>query len=215
VDGSWVEAGNAIGVWKGYKFIGVSETGNPVYEDKNKDGSYTADDYSIMGNPNPKYTWGLNSTVRFKGFDFSVFFRGVQGNDVRNLQQSEIGDGAQKINEISNILTDSWTPQHTNAPRPAVDAKRDFASYRRSSFFIEDGSFIRLQNVSLGYNLPVPKFIRKARVYVSAQNLFVITKYTGFDPEVNNQGQNNLNRGDDYDAYPRSRQFTAGLNVGF
>ncbi|MBL0745513.1 SusC/RagA family TonB-linked outer membrane protein [Chryseolinea lacunae] len=215
VDGSWVEAGNAIGVWKGYKFLGVGENGNPVYEDKTNDGNFTADDYSIIGNPNPKFTWGLSSTVRYKGFDLSVFFRGVQGNDVRNLQQSEIGDGAQKINEISNILTDSWTPQNTSAPRPAVDAKRDFASFRRSSFFIEDGSFIRLQNVSLGYNLPVPKFIRKARVYVSAQNLFIITNYTGFDPEVNNQGQNNLNRGDDYDAYPRARSFTAGLNIGF
>jgi len=215
VDGSWVEAGNPIGVWKGYKFTGVSETGNPVYEDRNKDGSYTADDYTIIGNPNPKYTWGLNSTVRYRGFDFSVFFRGVQGNDVRNLQQSEIGDGAQKINEIANILTDSWTPQHTDAPRPAVDAKRDFASYRRSSFFIQDGSFIRLQNVSLGYKLPTPKFIRQARIYVSAQNLFVITKYKGFDPEVNNQGQNALNRGDDYDAYPRARTFTAGINLGF
>ncbi|MGC3947558.1 MAG: TonB-dependent receptor [Chryseolinea sp.] len=215
VDGSWVEAGNAIGVWKGYKFLGVSESGNPIYEDKNNDGSFTSDDYSIMGDPNPKYTWGLSSTVRFKGFDFSVFLRGVQGNDVRNLQQSEIGDGAQKINEIANILTDSWTPQHTNAPRPAVDAKRDFASYRRSSFFIEDGSFIRLQNISLGYKLPVPKFIRQARIYVSAQNLFIITDYSGFDPEVNNQGQNNLNRGDDYDAYPRARSFTAGLNIGF
>lgn len=214
VDGSWVEAGNPIGVWRGYKYIGIKEDGSPNYEDKNGDGKFTAEDYSIIGDPNPNFTWGLSSTLTYKGFDFAIFFRGVQGNDVRNLQQSEIGDGAQKINQISNILTDSWTPQNPNASRPAVDAKRDFASYRRSSFFIEDGSFIRLQNVSLGYTLPVSKFIRSARIYVSAQNLFIITDYNGFDPEVNNQGQNNLNRGDDYDAYPRSRSFTVGINLG-
>jgi TonB-linked SusC/RagA family outer membrane protein len=214
VDGSWVEEGNPIGVWRGYRFMGVQENGSPLYEDKNTDGKFTAEDYSIIGDPNPNFTWGLSSTLKYKGFDFAVFFRGIQGNDVRNLQQSEIGDGAQKINQIGNILTDSWTAQNPTASRPAVDAKRDFASYRRSSFFIEDGSFIRLQNISLGYTLPAPKFIRSARIYVSAQNLFVITDYEGFDPEVNNQGQNNLNRGDDYDAYPRSRSFTVGLNVG-
>ncbi len=214
VDGSWVEAGNPIGVWRGLKYIGIREDGSPDYEDKNADGKFTAEDYDIMGDPNPDFTWGFSSTLKYKGFDFAVFFRGVQGNDVRNLQQSEIGDGAQKINQISTILTDSWTPQNPNASRPSVDAKRDFASYRRSSFFIEDGSFIRLQNVSLGYTLPTTKFIRSARIYVSAQNLFIITDYSGFDPEVNNQGQNNLNRGDDYDAYPRSRSFTVGVNVG-
>jgi TonB-dependent starch-binding outer membrane protein SusC len=214
VDGSWVEAGNPIGVWRGYKFIGVGEDGRPTYEDKNTDGSITAEDYSIIGNPNPDFTWGFNSTLAYKGFDLAIFFRGVHGVDIRNLQQSEIGDGAQKINQISNILTDSWTEQNPNAPRPAVDATRDFASYRRSSFFIQDGSFIRLQNVSLGYRIPVSKIIRSARLYVSAQNLFIITDYEGFDPEVNNQGQSNLNRGDDYDAYPRARTLTVGLNIG-
>ncbi|MEO5600116.1 MAG: TonB-dependent receptor [Cyclobacteriaceae bacterium] len=214
VNGSWVEAGNPIGVWRGYNFLGVKPDGSPLYEDRNEDGQITAEDYTIMGDPNPDFTWGLSSSLKFKGLDFSVFFRGVQGNDVRNLQQSEIGDGAQKINQIANILTDSWTPQNPMASRPAVDAKRDFASYRRSSFFIEDGSFIRLQNVSIGYNLPTPKFIRSARIYVSAQNLFLITDYKGFDPEVNNQGQNNLNRGDDYDAYPRARSFTFGVTLG-
>lgn len=215
VDGSWVESGNPIGVWRGYNFTGVGTDGKPVYEDRNADGNITAEDYTIIGNPNPKFTWGLNSSLKYRGFDLALFFRGVHGNDVRNLQQSEIGDGAQKINQIGNILRDSWTAENTNAPRPAADATRDFASYRRSSFFIEDGSFIRLQNVSLGYNMPVPKFIRNARLYVSAQNLFVITKYKGFDPEVNNQGQSNLNRGDDYDAYPRAKTFTVGLNLGF
>lgn len=230
VDGSWVEAGNPIGVWRGYDYIGLFQTqeeidnnpsrsgdkpGYPRYRDYNDDGEITPDDYVIIGDPNPDYTWGLNSTLNFKNFDFSIFFRGVHGNDVRNLQQSEIGDGVQKINQIANILTDSWTPENTQASRPVINGNRDFAnSYRDSDYFIEDGSFIRLQNVSLGYTLPVTKLIRKARFYVSAQNPLIITNYTGFDPEVNNQGQNNLNRGDDYDAYPRARTFTVGVNLG-
>ncbi len=226
VFGSWVEAGNPIGVWKGYKYTGLFQTddeaksyaalaGYPKYEDVNRDGKYTADDYQIIGNPNPKFTWGLNSSVKFQNFDFSIFFRGVHGNDVRNLQQSEMGDGVQKINQIGTMLTDSWTPTNTGASRPVIDGRRDFISFRRSSFFIQDGSFIRLQNVSLGYTLPViNRYIRTARLYVSGQNLFLITKYKGFDPEVNNQGQNNLNRGDDYDAYPRAKMFTVGVNLG-
>ncbi|GAB3271790.1 TonB-dependent receptor [Larkinella harenae] len=226
VFGSWVEAGNPIGIWKGYKYVGLFQSddegksfaaraGYPKYEDVNGDGKYTSDDYVTIGDPNPKFTWGLNSSVKFKNFDLAIFFRGVHGNDVRNLQQSEMGDGVQKINQIGNILTDSWTPENPNASRPVIDGRRDFISFRRSSFFIQDGSFARLQNLALGYNLPLnTKYIRSARIYASGQNLFLITKYKGFDPEVNNQGQNNLNRGDDYDAYPRARMFTFGVNLG-
>lgn len=230
VDGSWVEAGNPIGVWRGYHYLGIFQSdeeidnnpsrsgdkpGYPRYQDTDGDGEITPDDYIIIGDPNPDFTWGLTTTLNYKNFDFSLFLRGVQGNEIRNLQQSEIGDGVQKINQIGSILTDSWTPQNTGASRPVIDGNRDFAnSYRDSDYFIEDGSFLRVQNVSLGYTLPVSKFISRARIYVSAQNPLLITNYSGFDPEVNNRGQNNLNRGDDYDAYPRSRTFTVGVNLG-
>ncbi|WP_290567919.1 SusC/RagA family TonB-linked outer membrane protein [Leeuwenhoekiella sp. UBA6783] len=232
VEGSWVEAGNPIGVWRGYDYIGIFQSaeeiannpsrsgdqpGYPRYRDVNGDGEITPDDYTIIGDPNPDFTWGLNSTFTYKNFDMSIFFRGSQGFDVRNLQASELGDGVQKINQIASILTDSWTPQNTDATRPIIDGNRDFAnSYRDSDYFIEDGSFIRLQNVSLGYTLPsFSELITRARVYVSGQNLLTITDYSGFDPEVNNRGQNNLNRGDDYDAYPRSRTLTVGVNLEF
>ncbi|MDF9796402.1 TonB-linked SusC/RagA family outer membrane protein [Catalinimonas alkaloidigena] len=230
IDGSWVEAGNPIGVWRGYRYIGLFQTqeeidnnpsrsgdqpGYPRYQDTNEDGAITPDDYIIMGDPNPDFTWGLTTTLNFKNFDFSLFLRGVEGSDVRNLQQSEIGDGVQKINQIASILTDSWTPDNPDASRPVIDGNRDFAnSFRDSDYFIEDGSFLRVQNISLGYTLPVSNFIRNARFYVSAQNPLLFTNYSGFDPEVNNRGQNNLNRGDDYDAYPRSRTFTVGINLG-
>src|SRR5690554_1556421 len=231
IDGSWVEAGNPIGVWRGYRYLGIFQNqeeidnnparsgdkpGYPRYQDTNEDGVITPDDYVIMGNPNPDFTWGFNTTLNYKQLDLNIFIRGVQGNDIRNLQQAEMGDGVQKINQIANILTDSWTPQNPNATRPVIDGNRDFAnSYRDSDYFIEDGSFIRVQNIALGYTLPLmSKFIRKARFYVSAQNPLLFTNYKGFDPEVNNRGQNNLNRGDDYDAYPRSKTFNVGINLG-
>jgi hypothetical protein len=227
-----VEAGNPIGVWRGYDYVGIFQSdaeiasnpsrsgdkpGYPQYRDVNGDGEITPDDYVIIGDPNPDFTWGLNSTLNYKNFDMGIFFRGSQGFEVRNLQASEIGDGVQKINQLSNILTDSWTPSNTGASRPVIDGNRDFAnSYRDSDYFIEDGSFIRLQNISLGYTIPsIQKYISKARIFVSGQNLFTITDYSGFDPEVNNRGQNNLNRGDDYDAYPRSRTLTLGVNLEF
>lgn len=232
VDGSWVEAGNPIGVWRGYDYIGIfrseaeiannasrsgDKPGYPQYRDVNGDGEITPDDYVIIGDPNPDFTWGLNSTLNFKNLDIGIFFRGSQNFEVRNLQASELGDGVQKINQISTILSNSWTPTNTGATRPLIDANRDFAnSYRDSDYFIEDGSFIRLQNVSLGYTIPdIDKYLSRARIYISAQNLLTITDYSGFDPEVNNRGQNNLNRGDDYDAYPRARTITLGVNLDF
>src|SRR5690606_23728589 len=125
IDGSLVEAGNPIGVWRGYRYTGIFQNqekidanpsrsgdkpGYPRYQDSNQDGTITPDDYVIIGDPNPDFTWGFTSTLNYKQFDLNVFIRGVHGNEIRNLQQAEIGDGVQKINQIANILTDSWTP---------------------------------------------------------------------------------------------------------
>ena len=231
VTGSWVEEGLPIGVWRGYRYTGIWQNqqeidnnaslpgdrpGYPRYEDANGDGRITPDDFVIIGDPNPDFTWGFNTTFRYKQFDLGIFLRGVHGNEVRNLQASELGDGVQRINQIREVLTDSWSPDNPGGSRPIIDANRDFAnSFRDSDFFIEDGSFVRVQNIALGYTMPGKGVVRSARVYVSAQNPFLFTNYSGFDPEVNNQGQNNLNRADDYDAYPRARIFTMGVNLGF
>ncbi|RYC70582.1 MULTISPECIES: SusC/RagA family TonB-linked outer membrane protein [Spirosoma] len=230
VDGSYVAPGLAIGSWYGYHYIGLFQStqeiasspsivgdkpGYPRYQDVNGDGTITQADRTYLGNPNPKMIWGFNTNLTYGAFDLNLFLRGTQGNKVRNLQQSEMADGVGNYNQAYDILTTSWTPENPNATRPVIDATRDFANYfRRSDFFIEDGSFIRLQNISLGYRLPQIKSIRNARIYVSGQNVFLITKYRGFDPEVNNQGQSSLNRGDDYDAYPRPRTLTLGLQIG-
>jgi TonB-linked SusC/RagA family outer membrane protein len=231
VFGSRVEVGYPIGTWFGYKYAGLwqneaeinsspsrpgDKPGYPKYVDINGDGKIDLGDVTFLGTPNPDFIWGFNASLTYKKVDVSLFFRGSQGNKVRNLQQAEMADGVGNYNQVANILTDSWSPSNTSATRPVIDATREFANYfRRSDFFIEDGSFVRLQNVSVGYRLPTTKFLRSARVYVSGQNVLLFTKYKGFDPEVNNGGQSNLNRGDDYDAYPRPRTITMGVQLGF
>ncbi|MGB6154147.1 MAG: SusC/RagA family TonB-linked outer membrane protein, partial [Pricia sp.] len=231
IRGSWVDVGQPIGVWKGLTAIGLWQSeaeiaANPSFEfdqpgyvryaDLDGDGAITGDDESIIGDPNPDFTWGLAQNITYKNFDLDIFIQGSQGNDVRNLQASEHADGVGNYNQYSVAFNDAWTPSNPDASRPVIDANREFADFfRNSSFFIEDGSYIRLQNVSLGYNLPQIKGLEAARIYVSAQNLFVITDYSGFDPEVNNSGQSNLNRADDYDAYPRAKTYTMGINLKF
>ncbi|MFN4085457.1 MAG: SusC/RagA family TonB-linked outer membrane protein [Spirosomataceae bacterium] len=231
-EGSYIAEGLPIGGWYGYKYIGIWQSadeiannpsirgidkpGYPRYEDVNGDGVIDIGDRTFLGDPNPRFIWGFNSKVTYKRFDFTLFFRGAHGQKVRNLQASEHADGVGNYNQYRSVFTDSWSTSNPNGTRPIIDATREFPSFfRRSSFFIEDGSFIRLQNLAIGYTLPKIKGIENARVYVSGQNLLLFTKYTGWDPEVSNGGQSALNRGDDYDAYPRPRTFTAGVNFTF
>ena len=231
-EGSYVAVGKPLGGWNGYEFIGIwksadeiknnpsiagiDKPGYPRYRDVNGDGKIDIGDRTYLGDPNPSLIWGFNSSFTYKSLDFSFFFRGSHGGKIRNLQASEHADGVGNYNQYAIVATDSWTTTNTSASRPIVDATREFPSFfRRSSFFIEDGSFVRLVNTQVGFKIPSNKYIRSARVYVSGQNLLTFTKYTGFDPEVSNGGQSPLNRGDDYDAYPRARRFTVGVQLGF
>lgn len=231
-EGSYVAVGRPLGGWLGYEYVGIwknadeiknnpsiagiDKPGYPRYRDVNGDGKIDIGDRTYLGDPNPDFIWGFNSSFTYKDFDFSFFFRGSHGGKIRNLQASEHADGVGNYNQYAIVATDSWTPTNTSASRPIVDATREFPSFfRRSSFFIEDGTFVRLVNTQVGFKIPSNKYIRSARVYVSGQNLLTFTKYTGFDPEVSNGGQSPLNRGDDYDAYPRARRFTVGLQLGF
>jgi TonB-dependent starch-binding outer membrane protein SusC len=213
---------NAIGIWQNQAEIdanpnlaGIDKPGYVRYEDVNGDGKIDNGDRTYLGDPNPDITWGLNTGINFKGLDFNIFFRGAHGHQIRNLQASEHADGVGNYNQYKVVATDSWSPSNPGGTRPVVDATREFPSYfRRSNFFIEDGDFVRLQNMTIGYTLPSIKNVRSLRIYVSGQNLALWTKYSGFDPEVSNGGQSILNRGDDYDAYPRARTFNLGVQLG-
>ena len=183
------------------------------------DGQLNNDDRTIIGNPNPDFIWGFNNDFRWKGFDLNVFFQASQGNDIFNYTLMELDLMAGRNNATTAAL-DRWTPSNTNTDIPKANGGR---SRRASTRWIQDGSYIRLKNLALGYNVPQLVLdrlnIRKLRIYVSAQNLLTFTDYEGYDPEVNyrSDGSTNSNRnlGLDYASYPNAKSYTFGINLGF
>ncbi|MEQ9219128.1 MAG: TonB-dependent receptor [Cyclobacteriaceae bacterium] len=183
------------------------------------DGQLNNDDRAIIGNPHPDYIWGLNNNFNWKGFDLNVFFQATMGNDVFNYTLLELDLLAGRNNATTAALN-RWTPENTNTDVPKANGGR---TRRSSSRFVQDGSFIRLKNLALGYSLPQALLdninIRKLRIYVSAQNILTFTDYEGYDPEVNYRtaGDTNGNRnlGLDYASYPNAKSYTVGLNIGF
>lgn len=184
------------------------------------DGMLNSDDRTIIGNPHPKFIWGLTNDFSWKGIDLNVFFQASQGNDMLNYTLMELN----LLSGINNATTEAlnrWTPTNTNTNVPKAMAGR---TRRVSTRWVEDGSFVRLKNIALGYNIPKPVLdklhISKLRIYASAQNILTFTKYKGFDPEVNyssddNSTNSNRNLGLDYGSYPNAKSYTIGLNVGF
>ncbi len=198
--------GQPLGTFYGPKFIGITD-GVQQFEDLDKNGVFSAaSDVAVIGNSQPAYTFGLGNTFWYKRLDLSFFFRGVQGSQVFNNTALD----AQRIQILpgQNIL---------------AAALKDGIKYGQSAVYsskwIEDGSFIRLDNLSLGYNFNISKiaFLKNARVYFTGQNLFLITKYTGLDPEVVSSvpGTGELPRGIDFFSYPRARTFMFGASVTF
>lgn len=183
------------------------------------DGLLNSSDQTIVGNPNPDFIWGWNNVFEFKNFDLNIFFQGSQGNDILSYTLMEL-NLLNSINNATTVALDRWTPENTNTDVPMATTGR---TRRVSTRWIYDGSFVRLKNLALGYNLPssfTDKMkISKFRVYVSAQNILTFTKYEGYDPEVNyrsNSGTDgNRNQGLDYGSYPNAKSYTVGLNIGF
>lgn len=183
------------------------------------DGALNSDDRTIIGNPHPKFTWGMNNDFSWKGLDLNVFFQASQGNDLLSYTLMELN----LLSGINNATTDAlrrWSPSNTNTDVPKAVAGR---TRRVSTRWVKDGSFVRLKNVSLGYNFPKPVLeklrISKLRIYASAQNILTFTKYQGYDPEVNYSSDGNTdsnrNLGLDYGSYPNAKSYTIGLNLGF
>ncbi len=210
---NWVMEGEPIGVFVGYVCLGVDPTtGNLVYEDLNDDGSITTDDREIIGNPNPDFTLGLTNTFGYMGFDFSFFLHSIYGNDIFNGTRIYIEGPTDLDNQTTNVLRRWQKPGDiTDIPRIGDDLK--------SSRFIENGSFLRIKNVTFGYTLPKDLlkkiYMKSARIYVSGQNLYTFTTYSGMDPEVNYASTDNIIMGTDFFTYPQSRTILVGLNIGF
>jgi TonB-linked SusC/RagA family outer membrane protein len=210
---NWVIEGEPIGIFMGYNCLGVDPTtGDLVYEDVNKDGTITADDLKKTGDPNPDFTTGMTNTFSYKGFDLSIFLQAVYGNDVFNGTRIYLESGIGEDNQTTTMLRRWMKPGDvTDVPRAGDGAI--------SSRFIENGSFLRIKNISIGYSFPKTLLrktgIKTARIYVSGQNLFTRTTYSGMDPEVNYFGNDNIILGTDFFTYPQSRTIMAGLNIGF
>ncbi len=190
------------------------ELGDLRFKDVNQDGSITPADRAIIGNAQPKFIYGFSNNFSYRNFDLNIFLQGVYGNNVLNLYRVYELESMRGTHNNHARALDRWSPENPDAYMPKADQRgqEQFISSRA----IEDGSFLRLRNVVLGYNLPAGKWkgIRSLRVYLSGQNLFTVTNYTGYDPEVNSHGQHPINQGIDYGAYPKAKTYMIGLNIG-
>ncbi|MHB1179216.1 MAG: SusC/RagA family TonB-linked outer membrane protein [Daejeonella sp.] len=191
------------------------------FRDVNSDGIINAADQGFIGSPHPDYTYGLNLNASFKNFTFTAFAQGVQGNQLFNYVRYWTDFQTFQGNRSTRMLYDSWRPGKTDAKLPMLRSG-DAASSVPSTYFLEDGSYLRIKNIQLGYNLPV-RLISKAgmssaHIYIQGQNLFTFTKYTGLDPEINLRGYgggNDRQLGVDEGAYPTAKNFLFGVNVSF
>ena len=180
-------------------------------------------DRTFLGSFIPKYSYSLNLGATYKNFGLSVFFQGVQGNKIYNATRTATEGMIRFFNAGTRVL-DAWTPSHTNTDVPRAISSDPNQNARPSTRFLEDGSYLRLKNVMLSYNIPLKSLqsishgvVSNFKIYVSAQNILTFTKYTGFDPEVGNRapGSSSLTNGIDYAVYPQPKGYQVGINVNF
>lgn len=208
------EPGRPLSGFYGYIADGVDpETGDMIYRDLNGDGRISASDRTYIGDPNPDFTYGMTNTFSWKGFDLSIFIQGSYGNDIYNLSRHNTEGMFDGKNQTTRVL-DRW-----RIPGQITDVPRASFTLRNSTYFVEDGSYLRLKNISLSYNFS-GKWMKKAGItrlqpYFTATNLLTWTSYKGMDPEVNQYGNSGSVQGVDYGTYPHCRSFVFGVNVEF
>lgn len=206
---SILREGRPIGQFWGYRENGYDANGFIVFEDLNEDGSITQADKTYIGNPNPNFIYGLNSNMTYKGFEFSMFWQGSEGNDIFNASAiTNTMDYGFGLNMPRSVFNGYWRPDATDGAYPKISLR---SPVRMSNRFIEDGSYLRLKNISIGYNLSSELFKTKAfntiHIYLSGQNLLTFTKYSWWDPETNYRI--------DHNSYPMAKSVTAGIRIGF
>jgi TonB-dependent starch-binding outer membrane protein SusC len=225
--------GHPMSSFFGYKVIGLFQSDAEVseapvqdgaapgffrYQDTNGDNSITPEDRVFIGNPNPKFTYGINLGFTYKHFDLTAFLYGSYGNDINNWNAWWIDFWPSFQGQKSKkLLYDSWTPERTNTDVPKATNTSNFSTNTQVvSYYIEKGSYLRMKNLQLGYTIPESILnkvnISSLRVYVQAVNLFTITKYSGLDPEL---GGDDRAFGSDTGNYPLVKQLLVGLNVSF
>ena len=208
------EVGRSLGGFYGYISDGVDpETGELMYRDINGDGKISTSDRTYIGDPNPDFTYGITNTFAYKGITLNILLQGSYGNDIYNASRMET-EGMYDGKNQSTVVLDRWQVpgQITSVPK---------AGFRmlNSSYFVENGSYLRVKDITLSYSLPsrlLSKIgITKLQPYITATNLITFTKYNGMDPEVNQWGNSGSVQGIDWGTYPQSKSFVFGLNVEF
>ncbi len=186
------------------------------YKDIDGDGEITSNDRTVIGNGTPKWYGGITNTFSYKGIDLSFMFQFNYGNDVYNATRMYASQTLDQRANMMSEIADRWTPTNASNRVPRQDGYVKNELYSR---FIEDGSFLRMKSLTLGYTLPqhvTRKFwVSKLRIYVSGQNLFVVTGYSGYDPEVSMRASSPMTPSLDWGAYPRSKVYTVGLDLTF
>ena len=227
--------GYPMGLFYGYKIKGIVPQGGsglPMtdggdsgtegqfdYYDLNGNGIIDEEDQTIIGDPNPDFTFGFGLSLTAGNFSLNVNFNGSYGNDLFNINYApETDTYTSTRNVIRAAYYDAWTPEHTNTKFPALGKIRPDDYKKFSDFYVEDGSYLRLSSVALTYSIPIKKtskFIKGASVGVSAGNLYVWTKYRGWDPDVNSFGINVKKMGVDSGSYPTSRTCSFDFKLSF
>lgn len=235
------EVGHSVGEFYGYVTDGLFRTeeelrsakpqfGNPVskagtwygdirYKDLNNDGIIDNKDQTYIGNPNPTFTYGITNNISYKSVDLSIFLNGSYGAKILNaINYSIAGLSGLYTNQLASAAN-YWTPTNPTSNIPAPRAGSDNPNLFTSDRFVESGSYLRIQNVMLGWSVPA-KWVRKAkfnrlRVYASGQNLYTFTKYKGLDPEIGSMNQSVFLTNIDFGRYPSARTVTFGINAEF
>jgi TonB-dependent starch-binding outer membrane protein SusC len=201
---------------------GGTAAGDLKFQDTNKDGVIDINDRQFLGSFIPKTTYALSLGANYKNFDVSVFFQGVQGNKIFNATRV-ITEGMVRFFNAGTQVLNAWTPTNTNTDIPRAISSDPNQNARPSTRFLEDGSYLRLKNIMLGYNIPGTSLqsltkgvVKSFRFYVSAQNILTFTKYSGYDPEVGNRTPNSsLTNGIDFAVYPQPKAFQVGIQANF
>lgn len=232
--GNMLEVGQPVGVFYGFRTDGVfksteeiansaqpgAQPGDVRYMDVNNDGKVDANDRTILGNPAPKAFYGWTNTLEYKRFDLYFLFQGQYGNSVLNATLRDLYNNTAKHNVSKKALYDAWSPANPEGNSPRLGGAGYINTPSSDEYvdvFVENGSFLRLRNIRLGYKLPFKAggTTRRAHLYVAGQNLLTFTKYSGYNPEVNDRGQNSINQGVDFGAYPMAKTYMAGVSVEF
>lgn len=193
------------------------QLGDLLVVDQNGDGVITDEDKTFIGNPNPDFTYGFGTTLEYKNFSLNAYFNGVYGNDIANgnLVREAYADGTNQ-NIRKEAYYNAWSPENPDGTYPRInyDLQDELAFTDR---MVEDGSFLRLQNVTLGYRIPFGKksFIETVDLSISGYNLLLFTKYSGYDPEVDSFSFDNNRTGIDWQSFPNQRAYSFGINVTF